>query len=119
MVKTLELAELEKVKTVKDNRLLAIMATVLLALMLISQLSLASDTSNNRILFDSDNYGSLENDVDNEPEKNINGYTPGLILNLVNVKQSLISLSANQNQTLAYINNLYYSFPIRSPPYLS
>ncbi len=110
---------METAETVKGNHSSAIMASLLLALLLISQLSLASESSNYRNLLDSDNYGSLEKNVDYDLDSNVNDYSPDLIINSFDEKQSTVIISSTNDVVPVFIKSPFYSYSIRSPPCFS
>ena len=105
---------MERTEVVKDKRQLALMITTLVALLLISQLSLASGRSETRFLLDNNYYSSLE--AFDLESNNPNHFTPDFIN--VNSEQK-------QNNVFAWliyrlipisIENQSRSGSIRSPP---
>lgn len=99
---------------VKDERQLAVMITTLVALLLISQLSLASERSNSRFFIDSNFFASLET-VDLE-SNNTHHFTPEFLYINSEQKQYTISSWSNYGLTLIYIENHSRTGSIRSPP---
>ncbi|GJM05985.1 MAG: hypothetical protein DHS20C09_19810 [marine bacterium B5-7] len=108
---------MEKTKTVKDNRLVTILATVLLALMLISQLSQASDYSKAPFLIDSNYSDSLG--ADDLKANNVNKYTPDLLCASSEHKQNIVYSFSGHGQVVAYIKKQIHYYSIRSPPLFS
>lgn len=106
---------MKKTETVKDERTLAVMTTTLVALLLISQLSLASERSDSRFFLDSDYYSVLESD---EPESNNTKVITPDFLHVNSVqKQNNISSWSEYGLTLVYVKNHTNSCSIRSPPF--
>lgn len=108
---------MEKAKTVKDNRLLAIMATVLLALLMISQLSLASSYSNSSFLYDGSYKDSLD---DNDQDSNaVTEFNPDFIHASYDYEQNIVSSWSYSDLSIAYIEKQIQSYSIRAPPLFS
>ncbi len=105
---------MEKTETAIEHRQLAIMTTTLVALLLVSQLSLASGRSDARFLLDSNYYDSLET-VDLESNNNKH-FTPDFIQYNSEQKQNNIFACSSHGLTPIYVENHTHSASIRSPP---
>ena len=110
--------KLEIAEKAKDNRLMAVMTTVLVALLLISQLSLASENAKPRYILD-DNYGSLKvNDTDGN-ENDINIFPPDFLHITSEQEQQAAPLWPDYDSSVVHVENQSFPYPIRAPPQIS
>lgn len=104
---------MKKTDVIKDNRSLAVTTTVLVAILLISQLSLAS--SNIRFVPDS-NYDSLKVS-DAENDNDFISSTPDFETFSTKHENTLVPQYASTDLPPIYIENQSTSYSIRSPPF--
>ncbi len=101
------------VEKFEGNKLIAVMTTVLVVLLLISQLSLASGNINSRFFLDA-GFGSLQVD---EPESNaINVSTPDIIHIVSEHILPLVYHRCSYEASIKFFKNNYQNYSIRSPP---
>jgi hypothetical protein len=105
----------EKTETILDKKQIAMMTTTFIALLLISQLSLASAYSDKQFLFDSNYYDSLE--TGDLESNNTDKFTPDLIQGYSDDEQEVIHSQSVYFLTISYANNTKHSGSIRSPPH--
>lgn len=106
-----------KTKTVKDNRLITMLTVGLLALVLTSQLSQASDYSAAPFLIDSDYCGAFG--IGDLKANNVNKLTPDLLCTNSEHEQNIACALSNYGRVVVYTKKQIHSYSIRSPPIFS
>ena len=106
----------EKAEKVKDNKLLAVMTTVLVALLLISQLSLASGNINSRYILDT-NFNALE--IDESETNDVDVYTPDFLHAIQDQELYIVLQRSDYDLSLVYVEHYIHSGSIRSPLFVS
>jgi len=92
------------------------MMTVLVTLLLISQLSLASGSVNPKFILDT-SYDALEID---EPENNdVDIYTPDFLHAIQDQELYIVLQRPNYDLSIVYFEHYIHSGSIRSPPFVS
>ncbi len=108
----MKLNKTEKAVTLEDKRMLAIMSSVLFAMLLISQLSSASDNINS-FTFDT-SYSSLETDISESNHTNV--VTPDFLFSISEHAQILPLLRPALETESGYIDEHTPTYFIRAPP---
>jgi hypothetical protein len=107
----------EKTEATLDKRQIAMMTTTFVALLLISQLSMASDYSNSQFLLDSNFYDSLE--TGDLESNSTDRYTPDFVSICYNDIKVTSSLFPVHLLSISYNNNAKLPNSIRAPPLFS
>lgn len=99
----------------KDNRFAAVMTTALFAMLMISQLALASEKTKTSYILDN-NYGSLESNTLQGNDNNIDIFTPDFLHAVTVLEQQIPSFWADYDSSVEYVENHSIPYLIRGPP---
>jgi len=94
------------------------MTTGLVALLLISQMSLASGNTSSRFTFDH-NYSSLEIDNPEADNNDVSIFTPDFLHVSSEKSQKVIPHWPDYDSSVVHVRNVTFSYSIRAPPLVS